>query len=380
MIATNSSLSEQLDIESIRQILRTSGPCLTMLMPPYRPGEQAASPGTLLKSNIQLAAKQLGEHTSKNGGFLQPLQRLTEDPVFNSGSHESQAIFLSPEFFRHFQLTDTVDASTTVAGSFLIRPLIPELWRPRVFYILALSKIEAALMRCSGLHAEIVELPPEASKLTEALELERPDHDLENRHTASGAREAHNVRFGTGTEQEKERVHLAEFYRQVDRGLQKYLRGPDVPLILAGVEEDTAIYRAVNTHRNLLPVKIEGKRNPSRDPADLLQRAHSILRQDGFETWQKALFTARERTAPGRLATDTDAILNAAFEGRVNQLFVSGAPDRTGVFERGTYRSHGKEDLLNLAMARTILDGGEAYTLPAAMMPDGLDAIAILRF
>src|SRR5579871_3906184 len=102
MVATHSTF-ELLRLSEIRDILRSRGPCITILLPPYRPGEPAGSGGAILKSNISEVARQLAERgLSKSGiaSLLQPLEQLTANPGMAAGSHWSRAILLSPTVFQ----------------------------------------------------------------------------------------------------------------------------------------------------------------------------------------------------------------------------------------------------------------------------------------
>ena len=262
--------------------------------------------------------------------------------------------------------------------------------RPETFYILKLSKTKVAALRCRGLEAEQVGLPggiPET--LEEALELEPPDHDLENRsfigNQAGGGNSTgamHGVRFGTGSGRETKHAHLADFYKLVDRGVAELAR--EAPLILAGVEEDAAIFRAVSKHRRLVRESIAGSADfagsTGRHMDELLEKAYAILRTDMADRQTAALASAKERVAARRFSTDTDLILRAAFEGRVGELYTRQGAEQTAVFERGTYHSWGPEDLLNLAAVETILHDGHACEVPAGGMPEGAAAVGILRY
>ena len=385
METTNSSATELVRLGTIREMLRPPGPCVTIMLPPYHPGEAAATSAALLKTNIQEAARQLAERglsKSASASLLQPLERLAEDPTLASGSQVGRAIFRSPSVFEQFHLAQPVKASLRVGGSFAIRQLAAELMRPRAFYILALSKEGVSLHRCAGFHAEVVKLPPGIpDTLAEALALEPPDHDLENRSSAGSSVGAmRGVRFGTGSGREQQHAHLGDYYKLVDRGLQEFLREPETPLILAGVDEDTNIYRAGSNYPHLVSKSISGSPDFSREQTELLQDAYSILRTDHLERERTAVITARERTTPSRFSTDLGAILEAAFEGRVGHLYLDEGAERIEVFERGAYRSWGTEDLLNLAAVQTILHHGKTCELPTEMMPDGSIAVGLMRF
>jgi hypothetical protein len=59
MIEAKSSVLASLRLDQIQKLLGAAGPCITLLLPSYRPGEQAKSMATLLKTYLQEAARQL---------------------------------------------------------------------------------------------------------------------------------------------------------------------------------------------------------------------------------------------------------------------------------------------------------------------------------
>ena len=379
------SRPELLKLGTVRDILRSSGPCITIVLPGYHPGESAGSPAVLLSSYIQEAAKELAElrfGKSEGSNLLKPLERMAKDPTLLSGSHGGRAIFRSPSVFAQFFLTQPACPSLNVGGSFAVRKLAAELIRPPVFHILVLSKANVVLLRCAGFHTQPVKLPQGVpDTLVEALALEPPDHDLEGRSAAGSAPGAlHRIRFGTGSGREKEQAHLADYYRLVDRALQTRLREPEAPLILAGVEEDTAIYLHVSGCREISRKCITGGFDIPREQAAILRQAYSILHADSLERQYKRLLTMKERITPSRWSTDPVAILRAAFDGRVDELYLDEAAERVDMYERGAFRSWGREDLLNLAAVQTIAHHGKCYQLPTEMMPDGSVAVGIMRF
>ncbi len=200
----NIATPELIRTGGMREMLRSEGPCVTILLPPYRPGEQAGSQAALLRSMIPEASKQLtdrGYAKSSAAALLAPLERLLDDPALVSGSRWSRTVFCSPSVFELVQLTQPFDESLTVSGSFAIRKMAAELSRPPAFYILALSRTEVELLRCAGLHAEKVKLPAGVpSTLDEAMAFDAPDHDLVNRSAAgTSTGDMRGVRFGTGS-------------------------------------------------------------------------------------------------------------------------------------------------------------------------------------
>jgi|RhiMetdeSRZDD1v2_1073273.scaffolds.fasta_scaffold300505_2 Bacterial archaeo-eukaryotic release factor family 3 len=379
------STLESLRLENLPELLRSSGPCITIQLPPYRPGEQARSPAAVLKSDLQEAVRQLAELKFPEPAaseLIEPLLELSKSPELLGGSHWGRAIYRTPCVFRQFQLAEPVEAKFTVAGTFQIRSILTEAHLPAEFYVLKISKKRVGLLRYTGHRMEPVALPkgvPETFE--EALALDQPDHDLENRSVAGNSAAAmRRVRFGTGSGRETQASYLAEFYRKVDRGLHEFLNTRGAGLLLVGVDEDNAIYRSSSTYPKLMDKTIHGSPDGFLDEANLLREAYSITRSTLIEREAAELAQRKEQVAPARLATDLKTILPAAFEGRVGWFYFDDSAQTIDKFTVQGYQPWGKEDLPNLAAVQTILHGGQAFALPADRMPDGASAVAILRF
>lgn len=380
---------ESLKLERIHDLIRSEGPCVTLLLPPYRPGEQSKPLAALVRTSLQGAEHQLAERDIPEAvtrDLLEPLEELARNPDFLAGSHWSRVIFRSPDSLRQFTLTEAVKPALYVGGCFEIRPILAELDLPSQFYVLKLSKKNVELHRCAGISAERFKLPagfPET--LEEALALERPDHDLENRSVAGNSTGSMpGVRFGTGSGRETQSTYLADFYKAVDRGMRELLIPMgDPPLILAGVDEDTALYRSNNRYPSLLARSISGNPAGSLLENGTLQKAYAIVSADRAERAAGALLDSKERVTPARYATGLSAILRAAAGGRLARLYIDQASRMLGVFE-GTRRAGrwnwGAEDLLNIAAVETLLQGGSVFSLPAGRIPDGAALAAILRY
>ena len=384
MTLTNSSAPEVLEIGKLHQALASPGPCITLVLPPYHPGEGAESGAAFLKASLQSVTQQFVERrVPKTMGIdlLAPLERLTDDAAWSTGSHLGCAILRSPEAFCQFRLTQPVRPSLTVAGCFAIRPLLGEFSAPPVFYILSLSKEAVGLFRCWESQAEAIELPARTPMtLREALDFDAPDHDLENRSTSGPTAGGHRIRFGTGSGRETAHIHLADFYKIVDHGIHELLHESGSPLVLAGVDEDVTAYRALNTYQRLAKESLHGGSKLWLQAAETVVYARSLLSAEERQRQADALKEAAERVAPNRCLTDPHAIVSAAFDGRVRQLYVNETANISDVFERRTYRTWGKEDLLNLAAVKTLLHRGDAFELPGPMLPAGEAAVALLRY
>ncbi len=121
MITEKTSVLEALHLDALREILESTGPCVTLLLPPYHPGEPAHPAAALLKADLQDAVQQLAERRfpkDVSDNLLAPLKDLADDPASLIGSRWGRVVFLSLDILRQFQLNLPVQPSVTVAGCF----------------------------------------------------------------------------------------------------------------------------------------------------------------------------------------------------------------------------------------------------------------------
>ncbi|HEX5228312.1 MAG TPA: hypothetical protein VFW44_11405 [Bryobacteraceae bacterium] len=256
---------------------------------------------------------------------------------------------------------------------------------PEKIYVLEVSKKAVVLQGCTAGDIARVDLPrgtPNA--LEDVLGFDAPDHELVNRSSAGPSVGAmHGVQFGTGYGREAEHAHLHDFYRAVDAGVNQLLQRSSAPLILAGVDEDVSVYRAVNTYPDLVEQSIPGNAGDATNRARLLHQAQDIVLFGRQGSAARRMDQAKERYSPGRFSVDLQSILHAAVETRIQDLFLDENGRRIGTFEGKIFGGHGNwvnEDLLNAAAVETLLGGGVVYSLPSHAMPAGAVAAATFRY
>jgi len=389
MIEAKVSAVESFGLENLQEMVKSSAPCITVLLPCYRPGAQAKSMAAILKTNLQEVARQLATRKISESAIaelLDPLEQLTQDEEFLAGSRWARAIYRASGMLRQRQLVGPINQALTIGACFNLRPVLAELHLPAEFYLLKLSKKRVELLRCTNLQAEPVELRGVPPSLEEALAFKPPDHDLENRSPAAasiGAAGMRGVRFGTGSGRETQQTYLSDYYKSVDRGVRERLNGTNAPLVLAGVHEDESIYRMINTYPNLLSRGIPGSPTGSA-PAkenEVVEQAYWIVRAATAEKAAARLAELKERVSPARFSVHLEAVLQASAEGRVESIYIDESAQRVGVFDaQHGAPNWGEEDLLNRAAVETILHGGLAFGLPNSAMPDGVGVAALFRY
>ncbi len=328
---------------------------MTIFLPAYRPGEQTLhSTARLLRNFVQDAARQLEtSHLAKRDAdaLLQPLRAMADDPRTDEGCHWPRALLRSSAAFETVFLRQPVAAKSLTGERFHVLALLGELNLPAEYYLLKISRKHAALFRAQ-FSLEALPLPANLpDNADDFLNIQKPDHDRENRSSA-GPSANRRIRFGTGAERETEPDYAA-YYRALDSALHELTR--KAPIILAGVDQETALFRELSSEASLLAGAI-GDGEPGQET---IERGYALLRAAALERVTKSLNEAKERSAPSRFSVNPEIILDAAAEGRVARLFV-----RSGV----------EEHALNVAAAETIRHGGEALLAPAEKMESSMAA------
>ena len=102
MIEAKVSTFKSLRREGIQELVQSPGPCISLLLPPYRPGEQAMSTAALLKANLRNAAWQLVERKLREpaiSDLLSHYKNWVEDRALPGGCHWGRAFFVRSTCF-----------------------------------------------------------------------------------------------------------------------------------------------------------------------------------------------------------------------------------------------------------------------------------------
>jgi Bacterial archaeo-eukaryotic release factor family 7 len=192
--------------------------------------------------------------------------------------------------------------------------------------------------------------------------------------------------FGHGIGGAEDKRTIVRYFRQIDRGLRDLLRDEPAPLVLAGVEYLFPLYREANSYRHLLDEGLAG--NPELMPAaDLHTRAWALVQPQFLQAQYEAAAAYERLLGLGRASGDIEAVVQAAYYGQVDRLFVAVGVQCWGTFDPTTHAVHwhreeqtGDEDLLDLAAIHTLLNGGTAYAVAPEYVPDIRPLAAIFRY
>ena len=388
MATLKADLVEFQTVKDLKQILGSLGPCVSIYMPlsSLPPSQSVRANALEWKEAIRSLEPKVGEYGSQARGLLESVADWDAISQGEAPQGKSIAVFRSPEFFRATWVEEPV-RTRAVGPQFYIRPLLPELTKHKLFYILALSQKNVRLLRCSLRTAEEIAFPPGILTSYDVyMNTAKPDHISENRSIPGpGVGSSKGVLFGTSSGRETKDEYLAHFFRQIDRGVNEALRGRTEPVVLAGVEYEVALYRSHNTYPQLARECVLGAPN-SLKSGEMHARAIDALLRCYEQKMDEAL-TEYDHKVGGGASSRLKDVIKAAHDGRVLTLLISDSLQQTGNFDESTHTVKGREtgsaediDLLNDAAVQTILHAGNVFVVPNGKMPNGTPLAAIFRF
>ena len=368
----------------------TQAPCVSIYLPTHRVPTENQQDRTRLKNLIRQAQESLqayGLRPAEAESLLEPVTRLLGAISFWKDKRDGLALFISPGVFRQYQLPTAFEPLVVVAHRFHLKPLLAFLGGNK-FFVLALSQNEVRLFEGSRFGLSVIDdLEGVPKSLADALKSDEQVKNVQFR-TGSGVAGARGERaamfHGQSADDAKDKI--LRYFRQIDQGLQDFLREEPAPLVLAGVEYLLPIYKEANTYPHLLGERITG--NPEGLSSDNLHRQAWALVEPHFRQEQeKAAARYRQLAGTGRTATDLGEIVSAAYQGRVECLFVAVGRQQWGDYDPGANKLDlhpearpGSFDILDLAATQTLLQGGAVYAVESGKVPDGAFLAAIFRY
>ncbi len=365
--------------------------CLSILQP-IDAHTRTAKRDTVVFKNLLRTAKQhlqaLGMDEEQASQFLQPVATLGTSGRLWSDRGAGLAVFSTgkPEETLYFPLAMPVHEIAFVGHRFYYKPLLGALHATTRYYVLALSLSGVRLLECA--QGALSDLPlPSVRKGMRATLPTHEDLDAQ-RHARSFVRGGVRGGFTSHAHGAGDIDHNARaerYYKQVADAVFDALNGQVAPLVLAGEAHGLALYRAHDRYTHTVSAALEGNRDEL-SAGRLRDEAAALLAavQDGGAAQALQRYRAVNNTP--RVTRAPKDIVRAAYDGRVQTLFVVDELDRWGRFDPATCQVHlhslprtGDVSLLNLAAEFTLQHRGEVYLLPRSTIPRSAAVAAILR-
>lgn len=369
-------------------------PCISIFMPAHRIANPGRAEDAILFKNLLrdagLRLEEAGMRKADIQTLFQPAYDLLEpqNQYFWQYQSDGLAVFISPGYFRYFQLPVAFTELLVVNERFHVKPLLPFFSHNGRFYILALSLKHVRLFLANkfsirdatpeGIPTSIEEVMPEYRDAEFQFHTETP-------HVA-GRRPM--VVFGHGGAADKvnKKADILKFFQRLDKALDDVLRHDLSPVLLMGVDYLLPIYREANTRLELLEDEITG--NPDlQKPEELHKAAWPLMERYFARKETQALRDFYDFKAQGLVSEDVSSVVRDALNGKIRMLFVALNDQRWGrvdtlaqtvtLDDKPTMEN---EDLLDFAAMQTLRTGGEVFTLEKSVIPSEDGVAAVLRY
>lgn len=364
---------------------------VTVVIPTARATTEPHQNSLRLKSATQRVEQQLSDRgfdSARLASYTDPLEELQADEQFWSHQLDTLYVTVWSGGWRAFRLPYETAEQAVVDVRPHLQPLLPAVTEQGTFYVLALSQSHVRLLRAS--RAEVSEVDLSRVDMPQSIDDVVPDDqeqrpDLQHHPGQRGSRIA--IFHGHSDSGEFERQLVDKYLHQVARGIDDLLATDHQPVVLAGVDAVCAQYRHHTRLGTVMDDNISGNPDEAREAA-LRDEALSIVRPVLRRPLEEAIGQFRAHHGTGLALGDLPEILPAAEMGRVGTLLVREGAERWGRFhptdgltaDRAERAGPEDEELVEQAIARTLIRGGQAFLLPGREMPVDGEAAAVCRY
>jgi hypothetical protein len=365
-------------------------PCLSIFMTTFRIGSEALQNTIRLKNLLVEAEERLLprlKHHSAVQQFLRPIGELLQDGRLWADVDAGLALFRSMERLQYWRLPEAFESVAFVGDCFYVKPLLPLVAPAGQYCLLAVSQNGVRLFEGNQRGLAEIQVANLPKSLVDALHLHPPEGLFEVRTAMTAIHGKEGAVFhGQGAATAHHKDDILAYFRIIDRALHDFLNDRRVPLVFVGVGYLFPIYKQANSYPYLLEQSIPG--NPDyTNPLALHGRAIEILTPHWHRDENKDWKWFHQATGTDRVSSDLKEILPAAYQGRVDALFVAADVEpwghfdpATGHFELTASQATGSESLLNSAACATLRAGGRVHAVKSANLPQGRLASALLRY
>lgn len=277
-------------------------------------------------SKTKTLLKEKSDDSQDTDALLSELAKLSEHEIFAQSLYPGIGVLASldkPNDLTIHPLTSPPTAQANVGDKPVLTPLIQSQGHQRVT-LLCLADNGLRLLRghLGALHEEVLgdDFPQdlkEVIRFEESAGLDGNEH-YRNRTSSPGAGSPH----GEGPTNRVEGEFERRYFREIGKALADHLTAGE-KLLLAGVHEKVALFRAENSELPLLDEEIHGNFEGVPTPK-LLQLANDELRALNQKTLSQEISAANE-LPPERRSSKPEELHEAAVAGRVDTLYLNGS-------------------------------------------------------
>lgn len=354
--------------------------CVSIYLPTHRSGEESLlrKDALQLKNLLKEASTNLEERgLSENeiSELLQPAKALIDDPMFWRHQSDGLALFLTEHQFKYYTIPISFEAYSYISSELYLKPILALFNEDRPFYLLTLKQKGIELYegtKHSFTEIMVDDLVPDEFKDRVGYEYEQKGIQFRTQQGNDGKGSFHGHEDIDSTEKDE----LKKYFRAINDGLMNVLnQDENRPLVICGLEFYHPIYEAVNTYSNLYPKAVTG--NPSdKDIFFIHEEVCEILEPYFNAVRKKKEHKFKEAPSAELVSTQLEQIIPAAFEGKIDTLFIQNKTDIFGLYNPkttavriDTKHSTSNVSLLNLLALEALKKDGKVFLIDKEYMP-----------
>ena len=369
--------------------------CISIYMPTHTSGfavnekyDQVVFKNNVQRAKLELQAREIDSR--EIDAMLNPAFELIKNDEFWNRQRNGLAVFIAKDHFKMLQLPMTVKEKFLLNDTFLVAPLLPAIERRHRFYLLVISKHDCKFFEGDQFEMKKLEIEGLPIGMDDIIPFELKERRQTHRRAGAAAGRGAIVGanfHGHGTGLSDEDEYLLQYFKEVDQTLwTEVLHNQNVPLVLAAVEFEIAHYRQISNYKHIADVSLTGNFEHE-DQNSLYLKAKEKLGPYFKEYVNDALENFYNNSTSGLSASTPEEVIAAAHYSQVSDLFVEQDQHIWGSFNEQDNKiiihkekKEGDECLINKAIIKTIMNGGEVHCLEREKMPTGSPVAAFLRF
>ncbi len=365
--------------------------CVSIYIPTHRAGVEINEhfDPIVYKNGLQDVKQKLqtkGIETIQIERMLEPGYELLRDDGFWHKLTESLVVFIAEGYFKYIKMPVVPTEEIVIDNSFFVAPLIPIITTKEYYYLLVISKKQAKFYRADAFGMQYIPIDELPNGVDDVVHFEEKDDEKLFRTGGRGGTGGANF-HGIGSGKPDEKQNIALYLEEVDDTLWKHiLNKENAPVLLAGVEYLIPIYKQVTDYHNIWNEALTGS-HEHEDIPTLYKQTREIMEPYFQRGLNKALEDYGNKSATALTSTTASDIIPATYYAQVSHLFIRKGEHIWGTFDEMANElkifntpEEGGEDLLDNAVVKTLVNGGEVFLLEKEKMPAESLIAAILRY
>lgn len=361
-------------------------PCISIYM-----STSAVRKGEFKKLEIEFnnLIQKVEKKLKNNWGFkkreieklLKEAVSLANDNSFWQEQEEGLAVFISPERFNIFKLAVKTYNKTHVSYNFNIKQLISEIHGNQEFHLLALSPNYNQLYKLNRNNIKEVVIEELPVNLKDFLNL---DEEAAEKYQSISTAGKSTVFHGQGAAADEDNEDLIRYLKEISKVINLKLKDKDSYILAAADDNLFSFYKKINSSDKLLEDNLSGNIKDL-NKKELLERSWETAAPYLSDDLNQLKEKYHDLKSGNKSSTKLEDIVEAAHHGKVKTLLLNKKAEKAGVFveeDNEIKETSAKKDydLYNLAAAKTVINGGDVFSIDKEKMPDKKDIAAIYRY